>query len=115
MAASCDQVGTSKRAAGGNDTRNVPASLLGTAVTAAVTTPVRGRSNKYALLTLLTVSILVFSLPDDINLLIGSSSTNFWNPEIFEVTSLLFACQSVVDPFIFVLTTDKVRFSGWRR
>ncbi|OWA51164.1 hypothetical protein BV898_15658 [Hypsibius exemplaris] len=81
-----------------------------------VLTGIRGRrSGKYAMLTLLTISIVVFTMPDMIYFLLVGFLPDFWIPEFFEVTNSLFVCQTVVDPILFVLTMDKLRVSQFRQ
>ncbi|OWA50875.1 hypothetical protein BV898_15378 [Hypsibius exemplaris] len=71
--------------------------------------PRRRRSFKYIMLTLLTVSFVVCSAPETIYFFLVGFVPNFWIQEWFQVASLLFSCQSLVDPIIFVLTMDKLR------
>ncbi|OWA51171.1 hypothetical protein BV898_15664 [Hypsibius exemplaris] len=80
-----------------------------------LTGPQRRRSRKYAMLTLLTISIVIFTVPEMVYFLISGFLNNFWIPEFFEVANLLFACQTVVDPILFVLTMDKLRVTRLRQ
>ncbi|OQV24167.1 hypothetical protein BV898_02117 [Hypsibius exemplaris] len=64
----------------------------------------KSRSSRYVMLMLLTISVVVFLIPDTVYYLLGGSL-----PEVWVVANLLFACQTVVDPIIFVLTMDKLR------
>ncbi|OWA50394.1 hypothetical protein BV898_14913 [Hypsibius exemplaris] len=75
-----------------------------------VLTGLRGRrSGKYAMLTLLTISIVIFTMPDMVYFLLTGFLPGFWIPEFFEVANSLFVCQTVVDPILFFLTMDKLR------
>ncbi|OWA50171.1 putative G patch domain and KOW motifs-containing protein [Hypsibius exemplaris] len=67
-------------------------------------------TNKYLLLALLTGSVAVFMVPYMVYFLLMGFVDSFWNQTYFQVAGMLYTCQTVVDPIVFVLTLDKLHY-----
>ncbi|OQV17603.1 hypothetical protein BV898_08372 [Hypsibius exemplaris] len=71
------------------------------------------RPRKYFFLSLLTACVTVLFLPRTmfIILTLFPWRSTVWQSEYFMVTSLLYACEIVVDPILFLMTLDRLRKS----
>ncbi|OWA51983.1 hypothetical protein BV898_16440 [Hypsibius exemplaris] len=69
----------------------------------------RKASNKYLVFTAMTASVIVCSAPDLIYYLLVGFVPKFWNHTFYQVAGLVYSCETVVDPILFVVALDKLR------
>ncbi|OWA51979.1 hypothetical protein BV898_16436 [Hypsibius exemplaris] len=68
-------------------------------------------SSKYLILALLTISVAVCSAPNMLYFLLVGIIPGFWNQKYLQLAALLFSCQTVFDPVLFVLALERLRKS----
>ncbi|OWA51155.1 hypothetical protein BV898_15649 [Hypsibius exemplaris] len=68
-------------------------------------------SSKYIILALLTISVAICSAPDMLYFLLVGIIPGFWNQTYLQLATLLFSCQTVLDPILFVLALERLRKS----
>ena len=72
-------------------------------------------SHKYLVLALLTASATVCYMPRTVYILVNMCLPEYGAPTYYEVASILYSCELVVDPILFTLTLDQLREALKRR
>ncbi|OWA51980.1 hypothetical protein BV898_16437 [Hypsibius exemplaris] len=68
-------------------------------------------SSKYIILALLTISVAVCSAPMMAYFLLVGLVPGYWDQAYLQLAALLFSCQTVLDPVLFLLALERLRKS----